>query len=100
MNEEKPRRQFSKEFKLRTVKLVVDGGRPLKALARELDIQPSTIRRWKRQYLEDQENAFPGKGQLKPEDRELRDLKKRLVDLEEENEILKKAIHIFSNQPK
>jgi len=100
MNEEKPRRQFSKEFKLRTVKLVVDGGRPLKALARELDIQPSTIRRWKRQCLEDQENAFPGKGQLKPEDRELRDLKKRLVDLEEENEILKKAIHIFSNQPK
>ncbi len=100
MNERKPRRSFSTEFKVKTVKLIIDGQRPLKAVARELGINPSTLRNWKREYLQDEENAFPGKGHLKPADQELRDLKKKLVDLEEENEILKKAISIFSKLPK
>ena len=100
MAERKTRRTFTKEFKIRTVKLVLDGQRPLKAVARELEIEPSTIRYWRRQYLEEQEQAFPGKGRFMPEDQELRDLKKRLVDLEEENAILKKAVNIFSKLPK
>ena len=87
MTERKPRRTFSTEFKIKTVKLIIDGQRPLKAIARELGIDPSTLRNWKRQYLQEEENAFPGKGHLKPADQELRDLKMRLVDLEEENEI-------------
>ncbi len=100
MTERKTRRTFTKEFKIRTVKLVLDGQRPLKAVARELDIEPSTIRYWRRQYLQEHEQAFPGKGRLTPQDQELRDLKKRLVDLEEENVILKKAVNIFSKLPK
>ena len=100
MNEPKPRRTFSKEFKIKTVKLIIDGQRPLKAVSRELDIQPTVLRSWKRQYLKDQEEAFPGKGYLKPSDQELHDLKKRITDLEEENEILKKAMSIFSKRPK
>ena len=100
MNERKPRRTFSKEFKIKTVKLIIDGQRPLKAVASELDIQPTVLRSWRRQYLKEQEEAFPGKGNLKPADQEFRDLKRRIVDLEEENEILKKAMSIFSRQPK
>ena len=100
MKETKQRRTYTKEFKIRTVKLILDGQRPLKAVARELEIDPTTLRNWKRQYLKDQEDAFPGKGYLKPADQEIRDLKKRVFDLEEENEILKKAMSIFSKQSK
>ncbi len=100
MSETKTRKFYSKEFKVRTVKLVLEGQRPLTAVARDLEIDPTSIRSWKRQYLKDQEDAFPGKGYLKPADQEVRDLKKRIVDLEEENEILKKAMSIFSKQSK
>jgi transposase len=56
--------------------------------------------RWKKEYLEDQKHAFPGKGRMKPEAAELFQLKKRVADLEQEREILKKALAIFSRHPK
>ena len=99
MTEEKTRRTFTKEFKIQTVKLVLDGQRSLKAVARELGISPAMLRNWRRQYLQDNENAFPGKGYLPEKDQEIRELKKRIVDLEEERAILKKAINIFAKQP-
>lgn len=59
-----------------------------------------SIRRWIKQYGKHGENAFPGKGNLRPEDEELRRLKKTLADLEEENALLKKAMRIFTNPVK
>ncbi len=47
-----------------------------------------------------QQIAFPGKGHLKPQDEELRRLRKKLADVEEERDILKKALAIFSKEPK
>lgn len=41
------RRRFSREFKLEAVCQVVDVGRPLAQVARELDISASVLRRWK-----------------------------------------------------
>jgi transposase len=46
------------------------------------------------------ENAFPGKGHLRPEDREYKAMIKKIKDLEEENIILKKAMRIFSQSVK
>jgi len=100
MSERRERRSFSKEFKVQTVQLILDGQRPLKAVARELNIDPSSLREWKRKYLEDQSNAFPGKGHLKPKDAEIHKLKRELVDLRAENAILKKALAIFSKSSK
>jgi transposase len=44
------------------------------------------------------DNAFPGKGRLRPEDEELGLLKKKMADLEEENAILKK-LYASSQNP-
>ena len=41
--------------------------------------------------LEDREHAFPGKGRMKPHEEELMKLRKKLADVEEEREILKKV---------
>jgi transposase len=54
------------------------------------------MKMWVNQYKEDPENAFPGNGKLKPEDEELRQLKRQLRDVTEERDILKKAVSIFS----
>jgi transposase len=46
--------------------------------ARDLDIHDNVLRRWVRQYREDPVNAFPGAGQMKPEQAEIVRLKKEI----------------------
>lgn len=89
------RRSFSKEFKLEAVLLVVEGGKSVAQAARDLGIRPGLLGRWKQEYEQERENAFPGKGNLKPED-ELRQLRKENARLRMERDILKKAAVIFS----
>ena len=61
-----------------------------------LGIYWENLARWKREYKRDAKDAFPGMGKLKPEDEELRKLKKEIEDLQQEKDILKKALAIFS----
>lgn len=90
------RRSFSKEFKLEAVRLIIDGGYSIAQVARDLGVRGTVLGRWKRAYEQDQQKAFPGKGQLKPEDEELRRLRREVVRLRMERDILKKAAVIFS----
>ena len=94
------RRKYDRAFKLEAVKLVTERKTPLAEAARNLGIHENLLRKWKQQYLEDAVDAFPGKGRLKPQDDELRRLRKQLADVEEERDILKKALAIFSKEPK
>lgn len=96
MESEGKRKVYDKEFKRETVRLIIQSGKPTSELAKDLGINPNVIYRWVRQYREDSENSFPGKGHQKPAEEELRKLKKQLVDVTEERDILKKAISIFS----
>lgn len=93
-------RRFDKEFKEQAVKLVLDGGKQVSETARQLEISPKTLHKWVSDYKQDPVNSFVGSGNLKPEDAAMRDLKKRLKDLEEENAILKKAMGIFAKNQK
>jgi transposase len=65
------RRKFSKEFKQDAVELVTVKGHDLVEVARDLGIRPDNLRRWKRKFEEDGEDAFPGSGRRKPEDEEM-----------------------------
>ncbi len=93
------RRKFDSEFKQDAVRLVIDGGRTVAEVARGLGIHENLLWKWKREYLNNGAHAFPGKGRLKPEDEELRRLKRELVDTREERDILKKALAVFSRHP-
>ncbi len=99
MKKEK-RRKFDSEFKIEAVKLVIERGTPIAEAARNLGIHGNLLHKWKKQYLNDTEEAFPGKGRLKPQDEEMRRLTRKLADVEEERDILKKALAIFSKEPK
>ena len=96
----RPRRKYDREFKIEAVKLVTDRGTPIAEAARNLGIHENLLRTWKKKYEEDTADSFPGKGHLKPQDEQLRRLRRKLADVEEERDILKKALAIFSKEPK
>jgi transposase len=65
-------------------------------VAEDIGVTANTIRRWVRQFSIHGDDAFPGKGHLRPAEARERELQKQIQDLKEENEILKKAMAIFS----
>lgn len=100
MRESRGRRRYDREFKEGAVRLILDGGRTARGVARDLGIHENMLHRWKKEYLEDQEHSFPGKGHMKPHEEEIFKLKRKIADLEEDRAILKKALAIFSKHPK
>jgi len=92
----KESRHFTREFKRNAVELMVDKGMSAGRVAQELDIHPNLLHQWKRKLLAEGNGAFVGKGNLKPEDAEMRRLRKELEDVKEERDILKKALGVFS----
>ena len=93
------RRRYPKEFKTEAVELMLSSEREPKELAEDLGIDANMLHRWKREYLTSKEHSFPGSGKIgDPEARDFHELKKHLRDVEEERDILKKALAIFSRQ--
>ncbi len=93
-------KRYDKQFKEEAIKLVLNQKRPVAAVARELGIHHTTLHTWINQYKKHKEDAFPGSGNLRSEDAEIRRLKKQIADLQEENAILKKATAIFAKHQK
>ncbi len=94
----KKRRRFSQEFKIEAVRMVVDQGRDLFQVCEDLEIRPDMVRKWKKKFENDGMGAFPGSGRMKPEDEEMRRLRREVERLRMERDILKKAVAIFSGQ--
>ena len=93
------RRKYDREFKIEAVRLVTEGNRKATEVARDLGINANQLYLWKKKLAEDADEAFPGLGNLKSSDAELRKLKRELADIQEERDILKKALAIFSKKP-
>ena len=92
------RREFSKEFKRDAVSLVIEQGYSRAEAARSLDIHPALLSRWVREHIEDGGDAFRGKGKLRPEQEEIRQLREEVKRLKMEKEILKKAAVFFAKE--
>lgn len=73
-------------------------GKATKIVAEELGIRAELIRRWKREYEQNSEGSFSGHGNanLTTDQKEIARLKKELRGIQEERDILKKAVRIFS----
>ena len=90
------RRQFTDEFRAGVVRLVLDEGKSIGAVARELDLTPSSLAMWVRHARAD---CNQGKTGLTTAEREeLARLRKENRVLAEEREILKKAAVFFAKQ--
>jgi transposase-like protein len=60
--EKRRRRRFDAEFKHEAARLVLDGGRTQREVARNLGVNPSQIKDWVKKYKAHGKDAFPGNG--------------------------------------
>jgi transposase len=98
--ERRKKRKYSPEFKAGAVKLVLEEGRSMNSVAKELDVPSSVVTQWVHQA-----EADAGKGRKKnrlttSEKQELTELRKKVRQLEMEKEILKKATAFFAKESK
>jgi transposase len=91
------RRSFSEEFKASAVRLVLDEGKSVCAVPRDLDLTESALRTWVERARADTGTGKPG-ALTTPEREELSRLRKENRILQEEREILKKAAAFFAKQ--
>jgi transposase len=88
------RRQFTDEFMAGAVRLVLDEGKTIGAVSRDLDLTPSSLGNWVRQAQADRTMGRTG---LTTEERaELAILRKENRELRMERDILKKAAAFFA----
>jgi transposase len=92
------RRRFDRAFKLDAVKLVRERGVSVAQAARDLDLNENMLRRWIKDFAADPQHAFPGQGQLKPEQQEIERLRREVIRLKAERDILKKAAAYFAKE--
>jgi transposase len=90
------RKSYTAEFKREAVRLAKERGN-IAAAARDLGVSDTSLENWKRELEQKPETAFPGNGN--PHDKEAAQLQRENARLKEENEILKKAVGIFTARP-
>jgi transposase len=90
------RRRFTDEFKQQAVRLVLDEGKSVSAVARELDLVASALGNWVKHAQADRSKGRTGLTTAERE--ELVRLRKALRIAEEERDILKKATAFFAKQ--
>jgi transposase len=91
---------YTKEFKEEAVRLAKTSGKPIAQIARELGISDSAIHGWRKELAEHGNEAFPGKGHQTVLEEENRRLKRELERVQQERDILKKVVGIFSRESK
>ncbi len=93
------RRAFSEEYKAEVVELIRKSGRSVGAVARDLDLTETAVRRWVHQAEVDSGDGS-AEALTSAEREELAQLRKRVKTLEMEREILKKATAFFAKESK
>ena len=87
--------EYNAEFKLLVAKQAMEA-KTYAEVGRKFGIPTRQIKDWLQEYKRYGEFAFEKDGQRLHTDKRLKEMEKRIADLEEENEILKKATAVFS----
>src|SRR5438067_13854264 len=94
--QKRPRRSFTDEFKAGAVQLVLDEGKTIPQVARDLDLTQSALRTWVERARADRTK---GKTELTSAERaELRGLRKEVRELRMGRELRKKAAAFFATE--
>lgn len=87
-------KQYEEEFKRQSVKHIFTSGKSVAQVARELGVSVNTLHGWVKKYK--QEPKVTKQRTFRSEDQQTKEMEQRIRDLEEENAILKKAMHFFA----
>jgi transposase len=94
--QKRPRRSFMDDFKASAVRLVLDDGKTIPQVARDLDLTTSALRTWVERARADRTHGRTGLTTAERE--ELARLRKENRELRMEREILKKAAAFFAKE--
>lgn len=87
----KSRRKFTDSFKAKVAIEALKERETLGELSKRFDIHPNQISIWKREFLENAENAFASKNKNDETDNQIDKLYQKIGQLEIENDFLKKS---------
>ena len=93
------RRVYTAEFRQEALRLLESSGKGVREIERELGITPGLLYKWQARYEESEQSENGHKGTSIGElEAEIRRLKRENAILQEEREILKKAVRLFSQE--
>jgi transposase len=93
------RRQFSQHFKLQIL-AQVESGKTIAQVARENQIHPITIGKWRKEHRDYGKSAFAGNGNTYKLEARIAELERLLGQMAAENAFLKKALLTFEQLKK
>ncbi len=93
------RRQFPREFKLQVLQ-EADSGKSVSQLAREHQVHPTLIHRWRQQLRRQGDRAFPGNGKAVSDEARIAVLERKVGQLTMENDLLKKVLSRLEENPR
>lgn len=96
--QKRARRSFTDEFKREAVRLVLEEGKTVGQVARDLDLTETAFRIWVERARADQGRAAKPAVLTTAEREELSRLRKQVRELTMEREILKKAAAFFARE--
>jgi transposase len=96
MEAKRTRNTYTRDFKVSAMKLILEKHQSVAKVSRDLGVSQNTLHQWKRFFIEDSRNCFPGNGNVTDYEAEMRRLKRELELVQEERDILKKAVGVFS----
>ncbi len=91
------RRQFTKEFKLQVIR-EVEAGKSQSEAAREHQLSPNTIVKWRKQHRQYKDRAFAGNGHAYTAPARVSELERMVGRLTMENDFLKKALTVLEEK--
>jgi transposase len=96
------RSQYTETFKQDIVEQVLVGGKPASQISKETGIKLNSIYTWIKRYksAKREHTPFPGNGKVSSLEEEVRQLRRRNKQLEEQVVILKKATAFFARETK
>lgn len=96
----KRRRRYDAAFKQDAVNRVIRTGKSCAEVARELGIRATIVARWRQEYVARADESVADSETMKPSElvAALAAARREADDLREQRDILKKALHIFSQQ--
>jgi transposase len=102
MDEKKPHyRKYTEEFKMEALELLGSSGKTARQIERDLGITPGLLVKWRDRYqvmAKEADQAHLELSDMEAAKREIKRLRRQLAEVEEEREILKKTINIFSRK--
>jgi transposase len=89
-------RKYTEEFKLEAIQLAAHSEKTLSAIEQDLGITPGLLSKWRKRYQANEETQRLELTDIAAAEAEIKRLRRELAVVQEEREILKKAVSIFS----